>query len=88
MRHPTRARACAVLYAEHALRIPADVDFPEWCRDLPVGGQVVPSGAPVLSVFAEAQDEAAAQGLVQQRHGAVQRMLERWPVPARQVSAA
>jgi predicted ATP-grasp superfamily ATP-dependent carboligase len=88
MRHPTRARACAVLYAEHGVCIPEDADFPHWCRDLPVGGQMIPSGAPVLSVFAEAEDEVAAQGLVRQRQGAARRMLERWQVPARQVSLA
>lgn len=86
MREPTRARACAVVYAEQALRIPEDAAFPDWCRDLPVGGQVISSGAPVLSVFAEAQSEVATQGLVRQRQGAARCMLERWQVSDRQLS--
>ena len=32
------ARAYAIVYAEHVVRVPDDADFPSWCRDLPDGG--------------------------------------------------
>jgi methenyltetrahydromethanopterin cyclohydrolase len=77
------ARAYAIVYAEHVVRVPDDADFPSWCRDLPAGGTTIPPGAPVLSVFAEARSEVLAQRLLQQRQQEVQRMLERWHADTR-----
>jgi predicted ATP-grasp superfamily ATP-dependent carboligase len=72
------ARACAIVYSEHVVRVPNDVAFPSWCRDLPVGGSTIQAGAPVLSVFAEARSEVLVQRLVRRRQEDVQLLLERW----------
>jgi len=76
------ARACAIVYADQLVRVPRDADFPGWCRDLPAAGSAIRPGAPVLSVFAEAEDEALALRLLQQRQRDVQLLLERWRADA------
>ncbi len=77
------ARACAIVYAEHALCVPAGAQFPAWCRDVPVTGSRIVPGAPVLSVFAEASDEAAVERLLGERRSQVLQRLERWRDDAR-----
>jgi uncharacterized protein len=76
------ARACAIVYADQRLRVPCDADFPGGCRDLPMAGSSIHAGAPVLSVFAEAENEVLAQRLLQQRQRDVQLLLERWQADA------
>lgn len=76
------ARAYAIVYADRVVQVPDDADFPSWCRDLPAERSTIQPGAPVLSVFAEAQSEALVQRLLQQRQRDVQRMLERWHADA------
>ena len=63
------ARAHAIVYAAVVLRVPLDVEWPEWCTDLPEGGSVIPMGAPVCSVHAHAATSAKARELVSSRHG-------------------
>ena len=72
------ARAYAIVYAQRVVRVPDDADFPSWCGDLPMGGTTIPAGAPVLSVFAEAQTASIAQRLLQAREREAQLLLERW----------
>lgn len=72
------ARAYAIVYAEHALCVPADAQLPAWCRDLPVSGSRIAPGAPVLSVFAKAGDETAAQILLRERRSHLLQRLEHW----------
>ncbi len=74
------ARAFSIVYAQQVVRVPQDADFPGWCRDLPAGGTTIQPGAPVLSVFAEAQSDVLVQPLLQHRQQQVQRMLQRWRV--------
>jgi predicted ATP-grasp superfamily ATP-dependent carboligase len=80
---PRSARACAIVYAERALNVPAGVQFPAWCRDLPASGSRIAAGAPVLSVFAEADDEIAVQRLLCDRRSQVLDRLQRWHAEAR-----
>jgi len=80
---PVGSRSYAVVYAGRALHVPDDVDFPEWCRDLPNGGSSIGAGAPVLSVFAAGENDAAAQRCLEQRKEEVRRMLLRWHVEPR-----
>jgi len=58
------ARAHAIVYASVALRVPVGIEWPEWCTDLPEGGSVIPMGAPVCSVHAQAATNAGARDLV------------------------
>lgn len=85
---PTCARACAIVYAEHTLRVPDATEFAGWCRDLPVAGSSIAPGAPVLSVFAEGETEAHALRLLQQRRRDVLPLLERWQAGAQQACSA
>jgi len=87
-RAQNRARACAVVYAEHAVHVPDGVDFPGWCRDLPVAGSRIAAGAPVLAVFAEAQSEGQVQRLLQHRQHEMRGTLQRWCADVPQVSVA
>ncbi len=77
-RAPGAVRALGIVYARHPVEIPAACEFPDWCRDLPPGGSAIPTGAPVLSVFAEAPGAAEAEREVEARSRAVRRMLARW----------
>lgn len=58
------ARAHAIVYAAAALRVPVGIAWPEWCTDLPEGGGVIQTGAPVCSVHAQAATGARARELV------------------------
>jgi uncharacterized protein len=78
----TLARACAIVYADRVVQVPRDADFPRWCRDLPMAGSSIQAGAPVLSVFAEADGELLAQRLLEQRQRDVRLLLERWQADA------
>jgi predicted ATP-grasp superfamily ATP-dependent carboligase len=82
-----RCRALGIVYADRPVRIPADATFPDWCRDLPCAGTTVATGAPVLSVFAEAQTSEAAGRLLDARSEAVRRLLDRWTGVHRRAAA-
>ena len=73
-------RAYRIVFAEHTLRVPAGVEFPVWCKDLPTAGAVLQAGAPVLSVFAQGPTPQLAQSQLVRRLDQVDAMLERWMV--------
>jgi predicted ATP-grasp superfamily ATP-dependent carboligase len=77
---PGRPRAHAIVYAPGMLRVPARAEWPAWCTDLPEPGSVIPLGAPVCSVHADADTPAQAQQLVQTRREQMQAGL--WSVAA------
>jgi predicted ATP-grasp superfamily ATP-dependent carboligase len=60
--------------------VPAGVEFPVWCKDLPTAGAVLRAGAPVLSVFAQAPNPQLAQSQLVHRLAEVDAMLEQWMV--------
>jgi predicted ATP-grasp superfamily ATP-dependent carboligase len=61
------ARAHAIVYATHALRVPADLNWPAWCTDIPPAGSFIGAGAPVCSVHAESRSSAEARDLAMLR---------------------
>jgi len=63
IRQAQRSRAHAIVYAAQALRVPARMRWPQWCTDIPEGGSLVPAGAPVCSVHAEASLSAQARDM-------------------------
>jgi len=69
------ARAHAIVYAAVALRVPVGIEWPEWCTDLPEGGSVIPMGAPVCSVHAQAATNAGARDLVLARRSRMENSL-------------
>ena len=75
------ARAYRILFAEHALRVPEEVQYPAWCKDLPNAGTAIPAGAPVLSVFAHGRTREAAQSQLTQRIAEANALLVRWMQP-------
>jgi predicted ATP-grasp superfamily ATP-dependent carboligase len=84
---PKVARAAAIVYAESAVRVTCDLaEFP-WVADIPARDTVIPAGAPVCTVLAEADDVAAALELAHRRGERVRRGLAAVPdlaVAARQ----
>jgi len=68
----SRPRAHAIVYASGVLRVPARAEWPAWCTDLPEPGSVIPLGAPVCSVHADADTPAQAQQSVQTRREQMQ----------------
>ncbi len=81
-------QAYRIVFAEHRLRVPAGVEFPVWCKDLPTAGALLRAGAPVLSVFAQGRTPQLAQSQLVHRLSEVDAMLERWIVPKRAGSLA
>jgi len=69
-----------VIYARHPLRVPLNAAFPPWCRDLPGGGNAIPIGAPVFSVFAQGANADAAERALEARSRTAREMLARWAI--------
>ncbi|WP_137718182.1 ATP-grasp domain-containing protein [Methylobacillus flagellatus] len=67
--------AHAVVYAVHAVTIPAGLRWPPWVSDIPSAGACIAADSPLCSVHASADDAAAARALVQQRLAEMQAWL-------------
>jgi len=67
------------VFAQGAMQIPAEAVFAPWLRDLPSAG-VIQAGAPVLSVFADADTPALARQLLHERQQQAHAMLARWTI--------
>jgi uncharacterized protein len=65
--HPRRSRAHAIVYAIEALRVPSRMRWPAWCTDIPEAGSLVPAGAPVCSVHADASSCDQARDIAMAR---------------------
>jgi len=76
---PLEHRAYAIVFAQGAMQIPAEAVFAPWLRDLPSAG-VIQAGAPVLSVFADADTPALARQLLHERQQQAHAMLARWTI--------
>lgn len=61
------ARAHAIVYANQSVRVPSNVSWPAWCTDIPEPGSVIPSGAPICSVHADAINCVQARHQVDMR---------------------
>jgi predicted ATP-grasp superfamily ATP-dependent carboligase len=64
---PQTARAMAILHADRAALTLGATPWPEWGADRGIPGAVIPKGAPLASVFAEAQTADAAEALARAR---------------------
>jgi predicted ATP-grasp superfamily ATP-dependent carboligase len=64
---PQHSRAHAIVYATEALRVPSHIRWPAWCTDIPECGSVVPAGAPVCSVHADAPSGGQARDMAMAR---------------------
>src|SRR5262245_22964457 len=80
-------RAIGVVYARETVNVPRDASFTAWCRDLPCAGTVIGAGAPILSVFAEAETSAEAERQLDARTHLVHELVLRWRAAARCVVA-
>ena len=63
----TLLRAHAVVYTEQALRLDRDVQWPNWCSDIPERGSVFAPRMPVCMVHADGDDHVAVKALVRTR---------------------
>lgn len=80
-------RAIGIVYARDTVTVPRDASFPSWCRDLPCAGTLIPEGAPVLSVFAEAASSGAAEREIQARSRRVRELISMWSAAGRRAVA-
>lgn len=80
-------RAIGVVYARDTVTVPGDASFPSWCRDLPCAGSVIPEGAPILSVVAEAASSSAAEREIQARSQQVRERISQWSAAERRAVA-
>jgi uncharacterized protein len=65
------SRAHAIVYATDALRVPAGMNWPAWCTDIPESGSLIPAGAPICSVHARAASSAQARDMAMVRCGSM-----------------
>jgi predicted ATP-grasp superfamily ATP-dependent carboligase len=75
-------RAYAIVYAEQAISMVPNVAFPEGCRDIPNAGAAIDRGAPVCSLFAQADTAHAARQELQRREQALRELLYSWTASA------
>ena len=60
--------AHSVIYAGHEFRVPEEMEWPDWVRDLPAEGERFEPGDPVCTVFANARDSVCAKAMAHFRH--------------------
>jgi uncharacterized protein len=61
------SKAAAVLHADRGLLTLGDFDWPTWVADRGAPGTYIPLGAPIATVFAEAETPDAAEALARAR---------------------
>lgn len=69
------ARAAAILYADVATPVPPAIRWAGWVADVPATGSLIPAGAPICTIRAEAPDADAAEALVRKRMAALRHRL-------------
>lgn len=62
-----QSHALQVIYANNTAKVPTDMDWPEWVCDIPQPNSVIPAGAPICSVIAEARTAKLAKRKVLER---------------------
>jgi uncharacterized protein len=80
--HDAPARAMAILYADRALTAPPVEAWPDWIADRPMAGVVIPQGAPMCTVMADAPSMDGARALARNRLGLAARLLSGAPAAA------
>lgn len=77
------SRSCrghAIVYAPRNFTVSPTLRFPEWCRDLPRPGSVIPPEGPVCTVHAEAATPTVVNRLLAQRRAEIESaLLEQTP---------
>ncbi|MES2579377.1 MAG: ATP-grasp domain-containing protein [Pseudomonadota bacterium] len=61
------SRALQIIYANKTEKVPAEMNWPEWVCDVPQPNSVIPAGAPICSVIAEARTARLAKQKVLER---------------------
>lgn len=62
-----QSRAIQIVYANQIAKVPVDMDWPEWVSDIPQPDSVIPIGAPICTVTAQARTAKLAKQKVLQR---------------------
>jgi predicted ATP-grasp superfamily ATP-dependent carboligase len=65
------AMASGLLFAPERLRIPQDIDWPEWVADRPKPRESIDKNRPICTVMARAETKAQANGLVAERRSKI-----------------
>jgi predicted ATP-grasp superfamily ATP-dependent carboligase len=63
--------ASAILYAPEPLRIPEDMDWPDWVADRPKARESIDKNRPICTVLARAETKARAKRLVTERQNKI-----------------
>jgi predicted ATP-grasp superfamily ATP-dependent carboligase len=77
VRRPDHARAHAIVYAADVLCVPAAMNWPQWCTDIPESGSLIPAGAPLCSVHAHAASSTQARDTAMVRCGSMSELFFR-----------
>ena len=77
IQRPDGSRAHAIVYAANALRVPSAMNWPQWCTDIPGSGSLIPAGAPLCSVHAQAASSTRAREMAMVRRGLMSTLLSR-----------
>jgi predicted ATP-grasp superfamily ATP-dependent carboligase len=78
----SKVRAHTIVYAQVPCHIAAAVQWPQWCRDLPVTGAQIAAGEPVCSVYTEGDDVDFVRQLSEAQGQFVLSLVEPRPVAA------
>ncbi|HEX9179457.1 MAG TPA: ATP-grasp domain-containing protein, partial [Burkholderiales bacterium] len=71
----SRIRGHAVIFAGRPVAVRPGLRFPDWCRDIPNPGTLIPAGGPVCTVHAEAADGEGVRRLIGSRRSELQSLL-------------
>ena len=77
IQRPGGSRAHAIVYATDAVRVPAGMNWPQWCTDIPESGSQIPAAAPLCSVHAQAASSARARAMAMLRRGMISTLFSR-----------
>lgn len=75
------AKAHHVAYAPSALRIPEDMEWPEWAADIPRPGSYIAADNPLCTILAESETAASARELVLAREGMLRDIIGQHQLP-------
>ena len=77
----SKVRARKVCYASQAIAIPANVNWPAWCHDLPSTGTFIAAQEPVCTIAVEGRDQSRVKGDVDARSAQISRLLTSFERP-------
>ena len=69
------AAAYELVYAQQIVNISDNLSWPDWARDLPAAGAIIPQDQPICSIIATSENATQAEQLLQQRRQYLEHLL-------------